>query len=440
MAGFKGRARRHLSLRGRTWWFKIAIPAAARHRFGGKTAIVESLGTGHITVAMERRDQRERDALDLFRGVKAGEAVTSTEKRAEWRGDLNRETIKELLRTDDRDALADAVLAAEAEADRFQGEASERFGNALAGRVAVDHHLDDYLREASLADKTTNEWRGLVKRFARWCAGERLRLPDIGRREAGRYVSGELAPMNVKTAKKHLSALRSYWGYLERRGLVEDEQSGNPWDKQLQPQRGRKGKAGNGDTERPFTDDELKTVLSGDSGRATDGQLRDAGLIAALSGMRLAEIVTLRVEQTAGGWFDIRDAKTQAGVRRVPIHSGLVDLIEQRTRGKKPGDWVFHELAEERDAGAVTTKRFTRFRDSLGVTDKVDGKRRSLVNFHSFRRWFITKARHAGQPLDVIQDVVGHERGKQPIAFGVYTKGASEGQLRDCVEAVKLLG
>lgn len=69
--------------------------------------------------------------------------------------------------------------------------------------------------------------------------------------------------MHPKTAKKHLSAVRGYWDYLARRGLVDTEQSGNPWDRQLQPQRRKKGSAEATQGERPFTLKELNAVLYG---------------------------------------------------------------------------------------------------------------------------------------------------------------------------------
>lgn len=40
-------------------------------------------------------------------------------------------------------------------------------------------------------------------------------------------------------------------------------------------------------------------------------------------------------------------------------------------------------------------KAFKSYREKLGVRDKVQGVRRSRVNFHSFRRWFITEAERA---------------------------------------------
>lgn len=416
----------------------MAIPAAARHHFKGRTAIVESLETGDIREAMERRDSKERDAIDLFKLIKSGAVITAAERTAEQRGIITSEALKALRDAGDDDAYHDAVGAAETEASQYRNRDRKRFENAMVGRLPVDHHIDAYLKEANLADKTTNEWRGLVKRFARWCAEKDLRLPDIDRRNAGRYVSDEISPMHPKTAKKHMSAIRGYWDYLARRGFVDIEQAGSPWINQLQPQRRKKGSAEAAVTERPYTSKELNAVLYGDHGGQFDAQLRDIALLGALSGMRLEEIVTLRVGQCGGGWFDITDAKTQGGVRRVPIHSALTDLVKRRSRDKKPEEWLFHELADEKNASAVTTKRFTRFRVACGVDDKRDGRRRSLVNFHSSRRWFVTQAEQAGQLETTVAAVVGHIEGRKSITFGVYSKGPSEEQRRACVEAVKL--
>ena len=81
-------------------------------------------------------------------------------------------------------------------------------------------------------------------------------------------------------------------------------------------------------------------------------------------------------------------------------------------------------------------KAFTYYRRSLGIDDRRTGRKRSLVNFHSFRRWFITKAEQAGIPESTIATVVGHKR--QGMTFGLYSAGPQLEQLRACVEAVKL--
>lgn len=59
------------------------------------------------------------------------------------------------------------------------------------------------------------------------------------------------------------------------------------------------------------------------------------------------------------------------------------------------------------------------------------------MNFHSFRRWFVTAAERAGQPPHIISGAVGHTR--LGMTLGVYSGGPSvEQQLRACVEAVRL--
>ncbi|MFH8566824.1 hypothetical protein ACH4EA_39095, partial [Streptomyces sp. NPDC017988] len=76
------------------------------------------------------------------------------------------------------------------------------------------------------------------------------------------------------------------------------------------------------------------------------------------------------------------------------------------------------------------------YRRSVGVDHVVPGQRRSLVNFHSFRRWFITKAEQADQPESIIAAVVGHKR--KGMTLGRYSAGPLIAQARRCVEAVKL--
>lgn len=434
------------------------LPKDVRHRFDGKTAYLENLLTSDLRVAMERRDVIERDIKVLIADIRAGKDEASPERMAEERGAAWRETLAELRRdpkaaisTDDEFGFTPydyARDAAEEEAERLRPKERERFDRAFAGKVSIGEPLEDYLRAAKLAPKTTNERRGLVKRFAAWCEGEGLTLQDIDRKTAGRYVSGAIDPMHRRTGKKHLGAIKGYWEYLERRGHVPSfEQNGNPWSDQLQPQRGRKGKVE--DDERPFTDSEVKALLHGqtqDEPSQFDPLTREVTVFGLLSGMRETEIVTLRVGDLidgadgAGRVFDIKDSKTQTGIRQVPVHPDLTELIEKRTADKKPGEWLFHEFADQGNPGDTFGKRFKRYREARGVDDKRDGRRRSLVNFHSTRKWFVTQSDRAGIAENIVAAVVGHahEDNKPKITFGVYSGGPSGKQKRACVEVARL--
>ncbi len=74
-----------------------------------------------------------------------------------------------------------------------------------------------------------------------------------------------------------------------------------------------------------------------------------------------------------------------------------------------------------RERSAYCSKRFTAYRRGIGVDDQIDGKRRSLVNFHSWRRWFITKMERAAVDGDLISAIVGHKR--SGLTLGRYSEG-----------------
>jgi integrase len=119
-----------------------------------------------------------------------------------------------------------------------------------------------------------------------------------------------------------------------------------------------------------------------------------------------------------------------------------VEIIARRSEGKEDIDDIFPEWPVPKKSDTLrersykTSNHFTDYRREVGVDDQKEGKRRSLVNFHSFRRWFITKAEQAGQPESIIAAVVGHKR--NGITLGVYSAGPLLEQARQCVEAVKL--
>lgn len=441
-------ARRHIELKRRIWWFKIGVPVALRSHFGGKTHYRESLQTSDMRVAVERRDQVERDIRSRFRDIAAGKVISPATMSARERGTVWREALADLKATDDHSQLDFAMGLAEDESDRLRGNERKEFEDAFTGKVPVDEHVEAYLKAIGLADKTTGERRGLVRRFARWCDKEALKLPDINRRAVGRYVTAIIEPMDRRTAKKHMTALRGYWDYLTLRGHVEGKVMDgkavdSPWLGQTLPDNKRRVERGDRNSgERAFAEQELQTLLYGDYpqevGTEFRQQIEDALRISCLSGMRLAEVVTLWVEEAHDDVFDIQQGKTRSAARKVPIHPDLKGIVERRTKDKKPKDWLFHELAGERDPGDTFGKRFNRYRKALKVDDVRDGKRRSAVNFHSARRWFITQARHAGHAKETIKDIVGHVPGEKDITFGTYTKGASEEQNRACVDAVKL--
>jgi len=123
----------------------------------------------------------------------------------------------------------------------------------------------------------------------------------------------------------------------------------------------------------------------------------------------------------------------------VPIHPDLKEIVARRIDGKGPEEFLFDECPKattKRPRSAAPSQAFTRYRREIEVDERANWKRQSNVDFHSFRRWFTTKAEQAGQLPHIIDAVTGHKRPGETL--GRYSQGPSIAQLRECVEAVKL--
>ena len=169
-------------------------------------------------------------------------------------------------------------------------------------------------------------------------------------------------------------------------------------------------------------------------------------LIGAYSGMRLNEICSLDVadvKEAGGIWhFDITAAKSEAGVRCVPVHSrilqaGLLDYSKrlkgggQLLPGLKPG-------GPDGKLRWYVSKRFTVLRRNLGLTDVDTAGQTDRLDFHSLRRAAATALKHARIPEHEAAEILGHEHPQ--VTFGVYPDKHKLRELQRIVEAIRYEG
>jgi integrase len=464
MAGKSRRgALRHLELKGQTWWFRREIPRECRPFEGGRRTDKVNLETSDVRLAKSRRDELERETDQRWADMRAGRYVPAARMTPAQRGALWRETLVELremhpsgkpgaspaipwdaLSPEEQaeiedDPLQVALDVEEMERERLTGADRRAFDVARLGRVPVDHHLEAYLNAVKLVPASKAERRGQILRFAQWAAKERVRLDGVDRRTAGRYVDS-LVAMHPVTRSKHLMALRGYWGYLHIRGLIEGgDKRGAPWTDQEMPDRSGRSDRDEVEPERPFTADEVKTLLTSpwpDRMKVEHrAQVMDSLRLSLLSGLRLGEVVSLRVEDVDDVSIKVRAGKSAAAIRTVPLHPDLVELITRRTLGKASGTPLFDELVGERDPEDACGKRFRRYRERIGVREDIEGVRRSRVNFHSARRWFATSAVHAGCSERHVEDVIGHKAQQVRGVLGAYVPGGASWEQRKAVVA-----
>lgn len=315
-------------------------------------------------------------------------------------------------------------------------EEARRFSDIANGiRTPLDASRAAYLKQLNVNAKTLADDERAFKRLLDWCKREKIPAlrETFDKRTAVRYhdyLRDNSGGLTARTLNKYITRLSQYWKFMERRGEV----AANVWQGLTYtiPRETEE------DRERAFTADEMVKLLSG----PTTQHMHDLMRIAALTGARINVIVSLKAKDCRDGTIWFKPAKKETSGRNVPIHPDLREILERRTRGKCPDDDLFPEWPPVRKAGSKrersykASEHFTDYRRSVGVVDRRDGNRRERVNFHSFRRWFITQARHADQPLEVIQSVVGHKN--QTITFHTYGREETQRRMRRCVEAVRL--
>jgi integrase len=385
------------------------------------------------SLAVARRERHaaiaEFQAILKIARAKLGGADATSEALS-WRHHLSM--------TDDAEAKEAVEGLVEDRAYEIEEELGEdaavAFADAAFGRATpLAACVDDWLSDSSYRGRTQGDHHRAISRLSSWLTSQRLpvTIEGVTRKVAGQFAmnglkEGGIAP---KTVNKYLSSLSSYWEWLERRGHAE----ANPWLRQSVSVKGASAAAAAaGAQERPFTDEEVSRLLSGPA----EQELRDVMLLLALSGLRIEEVYQLRVSDCGGGCFAVRRSKTAAGTRVVPIHSALQAIVSRLVESRQPDAFLIEKGSASAERSMAMSKRIGRYRQAVGVDVRVEGKRRSLVNAHSFRRWFITKAERAGQAENIIASVVGHKR--PGMTFGVYSGGPSAEQLRACVEAVRL--
>ncbi|MBE7201429.1 MAG: tyrosine-type recombinase/integrase [Parafilimonas terrae] len=450
----------YLEFHGAGWRVVVFVPAAVR-RVVGATKLVHNLDTDSLRQA----NARKRPHVERFKRRIAA-ALASVGQPSE--DDLNlavelSRVARDLKRdgtAEDRDEFDRAVYERHAEirwkdARWIPAEDPEEgpthveqalpeqtakamlFSAVAHGRVTpFDLKHEEYLGGLDVKGRTLADDARALRMLKAWCEREEIppMLEAIDVSVAHAFVDHLVANSGLDhvTCKKYVGRLAAYWQWMAPRLPAAAGKNAFAGIVIRRPKRksGRK--------ERAFTDRELADLLLGPA----SPHMQDLMMIGALSGARLDAIVDLKVQDTDRNCFRFKAQKSEPGDRYVPIHPELRLVVARRRMGKAAQDDLFPEWPPVRKAGSMrersfkTSNHFTLYRRSVGVDDQVPGKRRSLVNFHSFRRWFITRMERADVPGPMIASIVGHTRGS--ITLDVYSEGPAMRAARKAIARIGL--
>lgn len=452
--------KRYLELHGSRWRVVVNVPKELHAKLGRK--LRRPLNTDSLREANKLKwdivaDLKQQlyeaahpEEVKLEKMRKALQQYTKESVLAE--ANHVREYLKAIIDEDERAELIDAINM---RADTIRGmpkdydpdtntyffdkdreqRASEYLGVSQGKMTPIDRDHETFIKAMKLKKRTQDDDRRSLRLLLDWCEDQKIPpyIENITNKVAVKFsdalpsLKPDLTPI---TLNKIISRLSVYWRWLVKRHEAEL----NVWI----GRRLNEPKETTDTQERAFTDAEMVALLTGPATQ----QMHDLMRIAALSGARLDAIVSLKVKDCEDGYFLFKPQKKEPGSRLCPIHSALSEIIKRRTEGKSPEDDLFPEWPSPKSENSLrersfkASNHFTEYRRSIGVEVQLEGKRRSLVNFHSFRRWFITKAEQADQPEHLIAAVVGHKR--KGITLGRYSAGPLLAQAERVVESVRL--
>ena len=146
--------------------------------------------------------------------------------------------------------------------------------------------------------------------------------------------------------------------------------------------------------------------------------VRDMILIGMYTGCRIEEVCRLDknsiIIEDGVKCFDIDESKTDAGIRKTPVHKDLEEHIDRMIKESKDGYLIKSNSKNKYNRRSDNlSKKFGRMKKAMGFGGE--------HTFHSFRKTVITTLERLDCPRYTLKAIVGHERGD--VTYDVYSAG-----------------
>lgn len=241
-------------------------------------------------------------------------------------------------------------------------------------------------------------------------------LHQLTKKAVAGFVEELLSEKAAQTVRGYKSAWNQYYEYLSRNDLVDAD---NPFRVLVRENRKRSKVV-----RQEFTREQIRTLLHEST---SDPLLHDIILLAAHTGCRIGELCKLRIADVQGDIITIRDAKSAAGNRQVPLHSAIQGLVQRRMGNRVGEEFVLDYHTGYRDRASLLTQRFSALKKRLGYGPE-------LV-FHSIRKTVATMFENAGVAETTAEAILGHEH--KSMSYGLYSGGPSAELKRKAIETIR---
>jgi integrase len=408
---------KNLELRGNTWYATLHIPKDVQLKLG-KSKFFQTLKTTDKRVAERRRDPLIAQWKAMIAAAR-GQSDPYLESALKWRREYESNDNPMVV----RDFIEEEAKRIAQEKGR---EVSSTFYTTAVGAVTpLTTFFPEWVATLKQAPKTIDQMKKDVQRmidhFYSVEAVNKAAVVDWVKKLMGGSTTTQ--PYSYSSLDRMFKFCRNFWRYLQESDKADSEV--HPF---VLPSFAKATKASKRTTGWvPFAPAEVVTLLEAAVAKE-DCQLADLIRLGMYSGARIEELCALKVVDCTDEVLGIADSKTKAGIRHVPIHSGIADLVRRLRESSKDG-YLLSGLTLNKygDRSNAIGKRFGRLKSSLGFPEnKV---------FHSIRKTVVTQLENAGVSENLTADIVGHE--KPRITYGVYSGGHSLDKMKEALESVR---
>ena len=409
------------------WFAVLEVPRDVRKAFG-KARFKQTLQTQSLAQAQIRVLGVVQHWKEQIEAVRQSGQVPSKGgiDPSPWRSEMTKLKIKGVADWEIDHALRD--IAEDIAEDTGDDDAYNSYMVATGKSVLLSEHIESYLDD-TVADPKSRDMK--MRHLLLFLKTFKL-AEDVTQEAVAEWVedvlTAKVGGVSYKTAKTYLSTYRTFWRYLGKKKLIP--RSVEAFTDVLEAP--VKSSNGNGQLKRSyFEPEDYKRLLKAARGygREDNDHLADLIRLAAHTGCRIDELCGLDLKNVILSHsiphFIIEDAKTEAGNRKVPIHSGIKQLVSRLMDSSEDGyllsGLTFNKYGSRSNA---IGKRFGRLKTSL--------KYGPDFVFHSFRRGVATQFENKGVPEVIAARILGHEF--PTMSFGTYSGGADLKTLSAYVE------
>ncbi|MFC5077329.1 DUF6538 domain-containing protein [Vibrio thalassae] len=415
--------KKHLILRGTTWYINYRLPKDLQPYYGNKEKFVRSLKTDSLKTAQALRDGLllELDTQLQSLGVNP-------------RGARYRELVKQIrteysqLRSNKEFEAFDSFYDIDSlihNGDKLKAAAVlEATGNTPPDELkapSTDYTLFEvgelYLNhiEGKKGYSTIKNTKRVLRYFKDFNYNKDISLKSITRPLVVKFIEHLRVTIAASTTTTLIGCLNGIWNYAHDRGYVETTSVFK--DHRIKEERSKPK------SYRPFTLQQWKQLMLELTKSAnTDGKLWIAP-IGLMTGMRINEICGLHKEdvykESNGEWFirvhdENRNLKTESSTRRVPIHSSILPAI-QHLKTVSDNEFLIKEVISNPSNRAGTIGTWFSRNKVKHITTESD------VAFHSLRGMLATAFENANVEEGIAATIIGHT--KDTMTYGLYSNG-----------------